>query len=123
MNKKALASFAGIFLFLYILNYLTPMCFGDDYLYSFIWQGQPMFVPLGEEVPRVSSWYDLFVSQKSHYLTWGGRTVAHVLAQLFLWIGKDVFNFLNAFYFCQISSVYFYYFQNFLINLYQIFLL
>lgn len=97
MNKKALASFAGIFLFLYILNYLTPMCFGDDYLYSFIWQGQPMFVPLGEDVPRVSSWNDLFVSQKSHYLTWGGRTVAHVLAQLFLWIGKDVFNFLNAF--------------------------
>ena len=97
MNKKALASFAGIFLFLYVLNYLTPMCFGDDYLYSFVWQGQPMFVPLGEEVPRVSSWYDLFVSQKSHYLTWGGRTVAHVLAQLFLWIGKDVFNFLNAF--------------------------
>lgn len=97
MNKKALASFAGIFLFLYILNYLTPMCFGDDYLYSFIWQGQPMFVPLGEDVPRVSSWNDLFVSQKSHYLTWGGRTVAHILAQLFLWIGKDVFNFLNAF--------------------------
>lgn len=97
MNKKALASFTGIFLFLFILNYLTPMCFGDDYLYSFIWQGQPMFVPLGENASRVASWHDLFISQRSHYLTWGGRTVAHVLAQLFLWMGKDVFNFFNAF--------------------------
>lgn len=97
INKKALLVFAGIYFFLYILNYLTPMSFGDDYLYSFIWQGKPMNVPLPEDAVRVSSWHDLFVSQWSHYLTWGGRTVAHVFAQFFLWVGKDVFNYFNAF--------------------------
>ena len=97
MNKKALLVFAGIYFFLYLLNYFTPMSFGDDYLYSFIWRGQPMNVPLPEDAARVSSWYDLFISQWSHYLTWGGRTVAHVLAQFFLWVGKDIFNFFNAF--------------------------
>ena len=99
MNKKAILAFSGIYLFLYILNYLHPMSFGDDYLYSFIWQGKPMFEPLSEEAVRVSSWHDLLVSQWSHYLTWSGRTVAHVLAQLFLWAGKDIFNIFRNIYF------------------------
>lgn len=96
MNKKAILAFTGIYLFLFFLNYLHPMSFGDDYLYSFIWQGKPMYVPISEDAVRVSSWHDLFISQWSHYFTWSGRTVAHVLAQFFLWVGKDVFNFFNA---------------------------
>ena len=36
MNKKVLVVFALIFLFLYIINYLSPMAFGDDYLYAFV---------------------------------------------------------------------------------------
>lgn len=97
MNKKSMLVFAIIYLLLYILNYLHPMSFGDDYLYSFVWQGKPMNIPLDEHAVRVSSWHDLFASQWSHYFTWGGRTVAHVLAQFFLWMGKDVFNYFNAF--------------------------
>ena len=97
MNKKALLVFVGVYLFLYLLNYYTPMSFGDDYLYSFIWQGKPMNVPLPEDAVRISSWHDLLISQWSHYMTWGGRTVAHVIAQFFLWIGKDIFNFFNSF--------------------------
>ncbi len=96
MNKKAAFAFICIYVFLYTLNYLHPMSFGDDYLYSFIWQGKPMSDPLSEEAVRVASWHDIFVSQWSHYFTWGGRTVAHVLAQFFLWMGKPVFNFFNA---------------------------
>ena len=96
MNKKGFTALAGIFLFLYFFNILHPMSFGDDYLYSFIWQGQPMYKPLPENAVRVSSWHDLFVSQWSHYLTWSGRAVAHVLIQFFLWIGKGAFNFFNA---------------------------
>lgn len=72
------------------------MSFGDDYLYSFVWPGQSMFIPLPEGAVRVSSWHDLFLSQWSHYFTWGGRTVAHVIAQFFLWIGKGVFNVFNS---------------------------
>ena len=90
-------TFVFIYLFLYFLNYLHPLCFGDDYLYSFIWQGKAMNVPLDENAVRVASWHDIFISQWSHYFTWGGRTVAHVLAQFFLWVGKDIFNYFNAF--------------------------
>lgn len=97
MNKKAVIAFVCIYIFMYILNYLHPMSFGDDYLYSFIWQGKPMSEPLSENAVRIASWHDIFISQWSHYFTWGGRTVAHVLAQFFLWMGKPVFNFFNAF--------------------------
>ena len=97
MNRKVLIIFACMFLFFYALNYLTPMSFGDDYLYSFVWQGKPMNVPLAEDAVRVSSWKALFVSQISHYCTWSGRAVSHTIAQLFLWFGKGTFNFANAF--------------------------
>lgn len=96
MNKKALAVFAIIFSFLYIINYLSPMAFGDDYLYAFVWQGHSMFVPLTEDAVRVSSWKDLFSSQLSLYFTWGGRVVGQTLTQLFAWKGIEVFNVLNA---------------------------
>ncbi len=97
MSKKNLFVLVGIYLFLYILNYLTPLGFGDDYLYSFVWQGKPMFVPLSEDAVRVSSLHDLFISQLSIYQTWSGRIVDHTIAQIFLWAGKDIFNFFNAF--------------------------
>ena len=97
MNKKTLAIFIAIYLFLYSINYLTPMSFGDDYLYSFVWQGHSMFTPLTEDATRVSSLQDLFASQWSLYLTWGGRIVGQMLTQIFVWIGKDIFNIINAF--------------------------
>ncbi len=98
-NCNGFIILAIIFLFMYVLNFLTPLGFGDDYLYSFIWQGQAMDAPLTKDAVRISSWTDLFLSQWSHYFTWGGRTVAHVLAQFFLWKGKDLFNFINSFVF------------------------
>ncbi len=96
MRKKTIAAFIGIFIFLYILNYLTPLSFGDDYLYAFVWQGNSMFVPLNENAARVSSWHDLIVSQRSLYFTWGGRVTGQSLTQLFVWLGKDIFNVINA---------------------------
>lgn len=97
INKRGLLVLLGIYLFLYILNWLTPLGFGDDYLYSFVWQGSAMNVPLPANAVRVSSFSDLLASQWSHYLTWGGRSVAHTIAQFFLWKGKGIFNFVNAF--------------------------
>lgn len=82
--------------FFYMLNYLMPMIFGDDYVYSFVWPGRAMNIPITETTPRISSWYDLLYSQWSHYFTWNGRITNHILAQLFLWAGKDVFNICNA---------------------------
>lgn len=95
-NKKALLTLAGIYLFLFIFNYFHPMNFGDDYIYAFVWQGNPMSVPLTEDAVRVTSLKDIFISQWLHYFTWGGRTVAHVLVQFFVWTGKATFTFFNA---------------------------
>ena len=95
MNRKTALIFAGVFSVLFVLNCLTPMAFGDDYLYTFIWQGHSMFTPLSEDAVRVSSIRDILVSQWSHYFTWSGRAVSHTLIQLFLWAGKPVFNLIN----------------------------
>lgn len=94
--NKSLYLLLAFFLFFYIFNYLTPMCFGDDYVYSFIWQGHSEYEPLTKEAMRVASFQDLLTSQWSHYFTWSGRTVSHIIAQFFLWMGKDVFNIFNA---------------------------
>ena len=72
------------------------MYFGDDYVYAFIWPGQPMSIPLPDTAERVSCLSDILISQWKHYLTWGGRTPAHILVQFFVWQGKPLFNFVNA---------------------------
>ena len=97
MNKRTWLLMVGSFTFLYILNYLMPLAFGDDYLYAFIWQGNPMYVPLTEEAVKVTSLRDLITSQISFYYTWSGRVVNNTLSQLFVWAGKDVFNIFNTF--------------------------
>ena len=96
MKNKSIIFFLFFYLFFYINNYLHPMSFGDDYLYAFIWEGNPMFVPLSENAVRVSSLSDLVKSQWLLYMTWGGRVVGQTLTQFFIWLGKDVFNFFNA---------------------------
>lgn len=56
---------------------LTPY-FSNDYRY-FMVQGTD---------DMVGSFSDILVSQFLHYFEWGGRTVAHVIAQTLLWWGK-----------------------------------
>ena len=96
MNRKEIITFVCLFSSFYILNSLIPRAFGDDYLYAFVWQGHSMFIPLTEDAVRISSLKDIFVSQWSHYFTWSGRAVSHTIIQLFLWLGKPVFNIFNA---------------------------
>lgn len=88
--------YATFFLFFFILNALTPLSFGDDYVYSFIWEGHSIYEPLSENAIRVSSFNDLFESQVLHYFTWSGRIVNHTLEQFFLWVGKSAFNICNT---------------------------
>lgn len=75
----------SIFFAILFLNYLTPMA-ADDYAYSFILS----------TTERVNSFADVFRSQCYQYVTYGGRIVAHSFAQIFLWWGKPIFNFVNA---------------------------
>jgi len=93
--KKGTVVLLFLFILIWFLNLCTPLIC-DDYVYSFVWQDNAMGVALSESANRVSGLADIFYSQWKHYFSWGGRTVAHFLAQLFLWAGKDLFNFLNA---------------------------
>ena len=96
MKKTVLITLGAIFILLYTFNSLSPMFFGDDYVYSFVWEGHSLYEPLTEKAARIASWKDLFYSQWLHYFTWSGRTVNHVIAQFFLWKGKSIFDFFNS---------------------------
>lgn len=70
---------------MFLLNAHTPLMM-DDYDYSFSWA-------TGE---RINGLTDIFASQAAHYRLWGGRSVVHALAQLFLSMDKMVFNAANT---------------------------
>ena len=76
---------AGIGVIFYLLCVHTPLMM-DDYDYSFSWTTGERLAGLG----------DIVASQAAHYMLWGGRSVTHFLAQLFLLLGKPVFNAANT---------------------------
>ena len=77
--------FIFIFLMMLVLNLLTPLI-ADDYSYSFVHgSGQ-----------RVKNLLDVIISQADHYMTWGGRSIAHGIAQIFLMMPKVVFSICNS---------------------------
>ena len=63
-----------------------PMIRDDDFKYQKI---------IGTDAP-IGSLADIFVSQYAHYFMWGGRSVAHYIVQLLLWIGKPWSSFITA---------------------------
>ena len=75
----------------YVLNLLSPE-FHDDFVYKF------MLVNGSVDYSRpVTSLSDVFRSQWEHYFVANGRSVVHVLIQVFTGLlGKQVFNVLNA---------------------------
>ncbi len=77
---------------------LTPY-FANDYRY-FLVQGSDEFV---------ASFSDLFISQYRHYFEWGGRTVAHVIAQLLLWWGKPLSGIIQGL--CYVLLILFIYYN------------
>lgn len=70
---------------MYILNLHTPLL-ADDFGYSFS----------GVTGMKLAGIYDIYLSQYQHYFSWGGRSVVHFLAQLFLMVDKSVFNVFNT---------------------------
>lgn len=96
MSRKLWCMLLLIYLIMLGLNYLMPLCYGDDYVYAFIWSGQSMYIPIPETAERVACFGDILTSQWSHYLTGNGRLPAHMLVQFFLWKGKYLFNLLNS---------------------------
>lgn len=89
-----------------IRNLLLPMV-GDDFSYAFIWDGEHYGNLMDDIGPRqrISSLYDILVSQWSHYFTWGGRTFSMFFIQLFAWIGKVWFDLANTAVFVMLMLV------------------
>ncbi len=94
--------FAAFLIFFFVRNIFMPVMH-DDFAYAFIWEGDKggnlSLIPPDENLQhraRVQSFGDILISQYSHYFTWGGRVVAHSLAQFFLWIGKPCFDVANT---------------------------
>lgn len=73
-----------IFLSMLVLNFLTPLI-ADDYSYA-----------LNLKHTRVSSISDIIGFQANHYMHWGGRSVAHSIAQFFMIFPKWLFNICNS---------------------------
>ena len=71
-----------IFISILLLNIFTPLI-EDDYGYSFGVNG------------RLHSFIDVIEKQVQHYFTWGGRSVAHTIAQTFLLFPKILFSIAN----------------------------
>ena len=102
MNFINKISTNGIILFFgavfFIRNLLIPFV-SDDFSYAFIWNGAGggnIAFGISDNLQRVDSFYDIFISQWNHYFTWGGRTVAHTLIQFFVWTGKTFFDIANT---------------------------
>jgi len=70
---------------MFLLNSHTPLMM-DDYDYSVSWATGV----------RIESVADVFRSQAAHYMLWGGRSIVHAIAQLFLSMDKAVFNIANT---------------------------
>jgi len=90
-----------IFLAIFFVRNLLMPVIADDYSYAFIWDGAHWGNLIDginpDNLHRVENFSDIFISQWSHYFTWGGRTVAHIFVQFFVWIGKIFFDFANVF--------------------------
>lgn len=83
-KKKLCLSLLGIFFVIFILNSFMVRSAGDDYVYSFMWEGHSMYEPLSSDARRIASFQDIAVSSWSYFLTWGGRIVAQSMAMFFL---------------------------------------
>lgn len=75
-----------VFILMYALNLKTSLI-ADDFWYSF---------SFGKWTP-IKNFSDIIKSQAHHYKIWGGRSVVHTVAQIFLFKGKGLFNIINTF--------------------------
>lgn len=83
-KQQAIIILATIFVMMLVLNLLTPLL-ADDYSYS-----------LSLDDTKINSFMDVINYQWWHYFNWGGRTVAHTIAQLFLLFPKNIFSIFNS---------------------------
>ena len=74
----------AIFISMLALNFLTPLI-ADDYSYA-----------LTYDHTRIKNIIDIINYQSHHYMVWGGRSIAHGIAQIFLMFPKHIFSVFNS---------------------------
>lgn len=72
---------------IYVMNILYPV-YADDWVYTLFYEKTPH--------RALEGFVDLIISQYNHYVLWGGRTVAHTIAQLLLKLPPFVHDILNT---------------------------
>lgn len=82
-KKQTIIILITIYLMMLVLNLLTPLI-ADDYSYS-----------LGLDNTKIDSIIDVLNYQWWHYFNWGGRTISHTIAQMFLLFPKIAFSIIN----------------------------
>ncbi|MBQ7453952.1 MAG: hypothetical protein IJS69_02725 [Selenomonadaceae bacterium] len=84
---------------LFLRSMLLPII-ADDFSYAFIWDGDDRGNLLdgidSSRLQPIESFSDILKSQWSHYFTWGGRSIAHIFVQLFVWENKYLFDVANT---------------------------
>ena len=73
-----------VFILMFILNYNTPLI-ADDYSYS-----------LNLDGTKLENIFQIIQFQYHDYMSWGGRCINHFIGQIFLMLGKNIFNILNS---------------------------
>lgn len=101
---------------IYSLNRIYPL-YVDDWVYSFVYVDY-WSKPTAHDIPlkRIENISNIVESQYNHYFAWGGRTVAHTLAQSLLLINHTcrtiansmvyIFFLLIIYLFCRRSEKY-----------------
>lgn len=78
------------FIMVFIYQYLTPNM-SDDIIYS-------------DRVAEANSFFDLFVQEYNHYMTHIGRSIAHIILRIFLYMeNKIIFDIVAAVVFVLVS--------------------
>lgn len=97
-RKTVVICFICLFVLMLGLNILTPMMV-DDYIYAFSFKtGQ-----------RITSIGQIVGSMQQHYITMNGRLISHSLVQIMLMMPAWIFDILNAWMFCVLIYMMYYY--------------
>lgn len=96
-NQTNIIWFLGISLIFFIVYFFLnskTAYLNDDYTYRMVFE----YWRVSANPEKVSSFHDIYISMKNHYMLWGGRVPVHTVVQLLLWlVNKKIFNIINSF--------------------------
>ncbi len=98
LTKETLPAWFSLFIIMMVMNTLTPLSVADDGAYAFVKK------PAGNEFDDnrpIGTFSELVESMDNHWQTHNGRIINSVAESLSIcFIGKPIFNVLNALIFC-----------------------